>query len=182
MDSRTRGTTLPELLAVLGILSLLTVMGLSKSDTAGAAAEAEQFTLLLTRSISYAKRKAVATKERITLCASTDAQSCQRDWTEDVSILVFSDQNGNYQLDDGDLLHHSQQLSLRQGWGYWRGSLGRPYMRFRTNGSAVEYGRYSYCPRSGNMQHFRQLVVNRVGRAYQHHDGGGKTSDCSYQQ
>jgi Tfp pilus assembly protein FimT len=176
MDGRTRGATLAELLAVLAILSLLLALGIPTPDTAGA--EAKQFTLIVMRSMALARRQAVGSGERVTLCGSTDGRHCARDWQGPTSILVFSDRNRNYQLDDVDVLHHAQTLSLRQGQGHWRGSLGRAYMRLRTDGSAVEYGRYSYCPQSGDQRYFRQLVVNRVGRAYQHHDGGGRQSDC----
>ena len=89
--------------------------------------------------------------------------------------------NALRQLDVGELLHHNQPLTLRRGRGFWRGSLGRPYMRFRVGGSAVEYGRYTYCPLSGDQRHFRQLVINRVGRAYQHRDGSGNRALCEEQ-
>ncbi|MCZ6832022.1 MAG: GspH/FimT family pseudopilin [Gammaproteobacteria bacterium] len=176
MDSRARGVSLAELLVVLGIISLLTVVSFPVVDTAGA--EASQFNMIMMRSLGLARRQAVGGGERVTLCASDDGRSCLRDWVGNVSILVFTDRNRDHRLDDGDLLHHSQRLVLRQGRGYWRGSLGRRYMRFRVDGSAVEYGRYTYCPHSGDSRHFRQLVVNRVGRAYRHHDGGGKRDDC----
>ena len=176
MDSRARGATLAEVLAVLGIISLLTVMSFPTLDRTGT--EASQFTMIMMRSLALARRQAVGGGEWVTLCASDDGINCLRDWEGEIGLLVFTDRDRDHRLNEGDLLHHSPQLALRQGLGYWRGSLGRPYMRFRTDGSAVEYGRFTYCPRSGDGRHFRQLVVNRVGRAYQHHDGGGKHADC----
>ena len=179
MYGRTRGATLTELLTVLGILSVLATASYSVIDLTGS--EARQFSMIMMRSLSLAKRQAVGTGERVTLCASTDGSSCIRDWEGDVSILIFTDSNDNRQLDAGDVLHHNQALTLRRGRGFWRGSLGRPYMRFRVGGSAVEYGRYTYCPLSGDQRYFRQLVINRVGRAYQHHDGDGNRALCDEQ-
>ena len=176
MDGRMRGVSLAELLAVLGIISLLAVTGFPAFDTTST--EARQFTLVMMRSLALARRQAVGGGEWVTLCASEDGRRCVRNWQGEVNILVFTDRNRDRRLDEEDLLHHSQRLSLRRGLGYWRGSLGRPYQRFRTDGSAVEYGRYTYCPLSAEPREFRQLVVNRVGRAYQHHDGGGKRADC----
>ena len=62
--------------------------------------------------------------------------------------------------------------SCSRVWSHhvWRGSLGRPYLRFRVTGAAVEYGRFSYCPADDNPRAFRQLVINRVGRVYRDHE------------
>ena len=179
MEGRGRGFSLLELLVTLSIVSILSYLALPALTSARWSSEASQFTQLLSRSMAIARNRAVATGERITLCASTDRRNCLKHWRGEVSILVFTDRNRNYQLDGGDTLHLQQRLMLRHVDAHWRGSLGRPYMRFRIDGSAIEYGRYSYCPRDGNPRGFRQLVVNRVGRAYLHHDGSGRRSHCS---
>ena len=178
MEGRGRGFSLLELLVSLGILSLLSYLALPALTSARWSSEASQFTQLLTRSMAIARNRAVAGGERITLCASTDHHNCLKHWRGEVSILVFTDRNRNYHLDGDDTLHLEQRLMLRHGEAHWRGSLGRSYMRFRIDGSAIEYGRYSYCPRDGNPGRFRQLVVNRVGRAYLHHDDSGRRSHC----
>jgi type IV fimbrial biogenesis protein FimT len=179
MEGRRRGYSLLELMVSLSVVSILSYWAVPALKSAGRSSEASQFTQLLSRSLATARNRAVATGERITLCASTNHRTCLKHWRGEVSILVFTDRNRNYQLDDGDTLHLEQRIVLRHGEAHWRGSGGRPYMRFRVDGSAVEYGRYSYCPGAGDPGGFRQLVVNRVGRAYLHHDGSGRTSHCS---
>jgi type IV fimbrial biogenesis protein FimT len=179
MEGRRRGFSLLELLVSLSLISILSYWAVPTLKSAGRSSEASQFTQLLTRSLATARNRAVATGERVTLCASTNHRTCLKHWRGEVSILVFTDRNRNYQLDSGDTLHHAQRLMLRHGEAHWRGSLGRPYMRYRVDGSAVEYGRYSYCPRTGDPGAFRQLVVNRVGRAYLHRDGSGRRSHCA---
>jgi type IV fimbrial biogenesis protein FimT len=179
MEGRRRGFSLFELLVSLSIVSILSFLALPALKSARWSGEASQFTQLLTRSMAVARHRAVASGERVTLCASNNHRLCLKHWRGEVGILVFTDRNRNYQLDGGDTLHLEQRLVLRHGDAYWRGSLGRAYMRFRGDGSAVEYGRYSYCPRDGSPTGFRQLVVNRVGRAYLHHDGSGRTSHCA---
>jgi type IV fimbrial biogenesis protein FimT len=178
MDSRIRGFTLLELLTSLGLAALLTVWGLPMLSEAGRAGEAAQFSHIVTRTLMTARRRAVASGERVTLCASTDQQRCVKNWLGEVSILVFTDRDSNFRLDQHDTLHLMQALKLRHGKAYWRGSLGRPYLRFRSNGSAVEYGRFSYCPQSGDTSRFRQLVINRIGRVYLHYDGTGRYAVC----
>ncbi len=178
MDSRIRGFTLLELLVSLGLVSLLSVWGLPLLGGAGQTAEAAQFSQIVTRTLAIARSRAVATGERVTLCASTNQHSCVKNWLGEVTILVFTDKNRNFRLDRHDTLHLDQALSLRHGNAYWRGSLGRPYLRFRIDGSAVEYGRFSYCPQTGDARRRRQLVINRVGRVYLHHDGTGRYAVC----
>jgi type IV fimbrial biogenesis protein FimT len=176
MDGSARGATLAEMLVVLGILSTLVVAAYPALDTTGS--EARQFTLVTMRSLALARRQAIGGGERVTLCASLDGVRCERDWRGELSILVFTDRNRDRRLDGTEPLHHQQQISLLQGEVLWRGSGGRPYIRFRGDGSAVDFGRYTYCPRSGEHAQFRQLVVNRAGRAYQHHDDAGRRADC----
>ena len=178
MEGRRAGFTLLELLTAMSLLSLTMLWGVPLLSQAGLSGEARQFGFTLTRALNMARGLAVASGERVTLCASSDHHHCLKNWRGDVQILVFTDRNRNYQLDKKDTLHLSQHLRLRHGSGHWRGSLGRPYMRYRVDGSAVEYGRYSYCPQSGKQGEFRQLVINHVGRVYLHHDGTGKTSVC----
>ena len=178
MDCGWSGKTLLELIAALAIISLLTTLAVPRLSASRESTEARQFSHLLTRMLTLARTTAVASGQRTTLCLSADQHQCSKHWTGHVNILVFTDLNKNRQLDTTDILHRSQPLSLALGQGLWRGSLGRNYMRYRVDGSAVEYGRYSYCPHSGERGNFRQIVINHVGRPYTHYDGGGLFSDC----
>jgi type IV fimbrial biogenesis protein FimT len=183
MDGRRRGFTLLELLLCLSIMSLATSWGFPYLIAAGRSSEASQFTHILTRALMSARSIAVASGKPVTLCASTDHHHCLKTWWGEVSLLIFTDRNRNYQLDGGDTLHLQQRLTLHHGTVYWRGSLGRPYLRYRGDGSAKEYGSYSYCPHRDGIHRdgihaFRQLVVNRVGRVYLYHDGAGNITKC----
>jgi type IV fimbrial biogenesis protein FimT len=178
MESPRVGFTLLELLICLTMLALATTWGIPRLSSAGGHTEAIQFTNILTRALMTARSTAVASGNSVTLCASTNRHSCLKNWLGEVSILVFTDRDRNYHLGSEDTLHLEQRLSLHHGTVYWRGSLGRPYLRYRVNGSAMEYGRYSYCPQIDSARNFRQVVVNRVGRVYLHHDDAGDSAIC----
>ncbi|MCX2983202.1 prepilin-type N-terminal cleavage/methylation domain-containing protein [Halieaceae bacterium IMCC14734] len=181
MDGGAQGKTLLELIAVLAILSVLTTVAAPKLNASRESAEAQQFGQLLTRMLTLARRTAVTSGKRTTLCLSADQQHCSKSWSgSTTSILVFTDINQNRQLDSSDILHRAQSLQLTLGHGLWRGSLGRKYMRYRVDGSAVEFGRYSYCPSSRNRANFRQIVINHAGRAYTHYDDNGLVTDCAW--
>lgn len=177
-DGRQRGYTLMELLLCVGMLTLASAWGLPYLKATGRSSEADQFAHILTRTLMTARGIAIAGAEPVTLCASANHQSCLKNWSGAVDILVFTDRDRNYQLGTNDTLHLQQRLALHHGKAYWRGSLGRPYMRYRRDGGAMEYGSYSYCPHIEDGRGFRQLVVNRVGRSYLHHDGAGRRSVC----
>jgi type IV fimbrial biogenesis protein FimT len=180
MDAGAQGKSLLELITVLAILSVLTSVASPRFSAGRESTEARQFGHLLTRMLTLARTTAVASGQRTTLCLSADQRHCSKSWSSTTSILVFTDTNENRQLDSSDILHRSQPLQLTLGHGLWRGSLGRKYMRYRVDGSAVEYGRFTYCPYSRTVANFRQIVINHAGRPYTHHDGGGRITDCAW--
>jgi type IV fimbrial biogenesis protein FimT len=178
MEARTAGYTLQELLISLGLIATLSASTLPALKDRRGIDEGRRFTLALTQALRNARALAVSSGERVTVCGSLDGVSCSPQWPGDVTLLAFTDRDGSYDLSSGDELHSSQLLKLQRGTGVWRVSLGRSYLRYRVDGSAVEYGRFSYCPTNGDEANFRQLVINRVGRVYQHHDGEGRSDHC----
>ena len=165
-------------MVILVIISMLTTLAPPGLDRPAARSEPYRFTQVVRAALAQARSMAVGSNERITLCGSQDGKLCSRQWSDRVELLVFTDRDHDRQLGAGDVLHHRLPLRLRHGNATWRFSLGRPWMRYRVSGSAVEYGRISYCPHNGAATEFRQLVINRAGRVYQHHDGTGRREHC----
>ena len=174
-----RGYSLQELLISLGLIATLAATTLPLLRNPGAATEADRFSLALGQALTDARGLAIASGERVTFCASSDGQTCIRRWPGDVELLVFTDRDKDRAPGPGDAIHLRRELKLQHATALWRGSLGRHYLRFRVDGSAVEYGRFTYCPTSGEPAAFRQLVINRVGRVYRHHDLNKPPEDCT---
>jgi Tfp pilus assembly protein FimT len=97
-------------------------------------------------------------------------QHCTRNWNDD--FMVFTDQNRNNQLDETDRIVKHWQRNQRTTRIRWRG-FGPGYLRFRSSGAAAENGAFTVCPASGDVRLARQLVINRVGRAYISRDRNG---------
>jgi Tfp pilus assembly protein FimT len=119
------------------------------------------------------------------MCAPDESQSCSRDWNRDV--LVFTDSNRNNRLDGSDRIVERWQQNKRTSRINWRG-FGPGYLRFRHSGAASDNGALTVCPLDGDIRNARQLVVNRVGRAYISRDrdgdgiadyGDNRTPSCS---
>ena len=136
MDAQTGGHSLQELLITLGLVSILYATTIPMLRPPGAKDEAGRFTQALTRALNQARGIAVASGERVMFCGSLDGRKCSRVWPGDVELLVFTDRDNNRQLSEADTLHLQQPLRLQHARGVWRGSLARPYLRFRATGTA----------------------------------------------
>lgn len=159
-----RGMTLIELL--IGICILAVVVGTVLPHLGKIIEQHRQRAQVqeLYRLLQLARGHAVNSGRTTTLCGSEDGTTCSADWINP-TVLIFQDHNRNRRLDDNDTLLRSATLPRSQ-W-HWRGSASRAYLRFRSDGSAIEWGRFTRCPTDAGQDYLPQLVLNRVGRTYQ---------------
>lgn len=120
--------------------------------------------------VKLARQSAVFGSIRVVVCAIDAKQRCTRDWSQE--LLVFTDGNRNNQLDEQDRIVKRWQQGKHRSKLQWRG-FGPGYLRFRQSGAAAENGAFTLCPVDGDIRNARQLVVNRVGRAYISRDRNG---------
>lgn len=161
MSAREAGYSLLELLFVISILFIL--LGIA-TPFGKIIAENRQLTQIaqLNRMVEMARNNAITTRETTTLCASADGSHCDAD-AQLPTILIFADRNSNREFDADDRKVHHAALSHKD-W-HWRGSAHRPYLRFRADGSVMEWGRFTLCPEKG-VPYASQLVLNIAGRPY----------------
>lgn len=156
------GLSLLELLMVMAILAIL----------AGAAAPGFQSTLdnregelalrTLTAQLSLARTSAIEHGSTVTVCPSQDGASCSGNWSD--GSIVFTDLNGNQDIDEGDQLIRSSLIGLR-GNLRWRAFQNRQYLQIDPTGfMRHQSGNFTYCPADGDARQARQLVVNATGR------------------
>ena len=156
------GFTLVELMMVISILMTL---GLSAPSFHRLITSHKDKTSLdnLYRLSQYAHSLAITEGKTITVCGSKDGINCIKNWKK-ANVVVFSDSNNNKKIDSSD--HIFKSMAVSSTTVRWRGS-NRNYMRFHPEGYAIEWGRYSICPHDSNNHTVKQLVFNRMGRAYQ---------------
>ena len=152
---------------MLSFLLALAIPGISQSLQRNAVYSDSKELLHL---VKLARQNAVYGGVRIVVCAVDSAQRCTADWSRD--LLVFTDTNRNNRLDDPERVLHYWQHDNRRSRLQWRG-FGPGFLRFRQSGYAAENGAFTLCPADGNIRHARQLVINRVGRAYITRDRDG---------
>ena len=165
-----RGFTLFELLACLGLIGLLLGIGMPAIFESTIKWQVIAETKTLKGALSEARITAIEANTPVILCPVASEGRCSRDWNAD--IVIFSDRNRNGRVDASDTV-------LRQFPAHGRYSqirfaaFGPGYLRFRHNGLAADNGSFTLCPPDKDIKKARQIVLNRMGRAYITRDGDG---------
>lgn len=155
------GYTLIELLTVIAIISLLS---LAAPNFTKVAAENRQQSNAFTlhRLLQLARSSAVSRARVVTICGSLDNVHCVKDW-QSPTVIIFDDDNNNHIADLNEKMIWRETIANSQ-W-YWRGS-NRSYLRFRPDGTPLEWGHFTLCPIDKNGGHATQVILNFVGRPY----------------
>jgi len=178
-----RGFTLIELLVVVAIAIILLLYSIPSTSMAHQS-KADTTAQMLLRITQLAKQRAINEGGQVTLCGTANLSDCDRLW-HNMTIMVFADKNNNHRRDsDENILDQAEAGDILIQWNGVR-----PYMRFRPDGTAIEFGTYTYCPINRDNHLARQLTINAAGRPYlstdQDHDGfhenntTGGIIDCS---
>lgn len=157
------GFTLAESLSVLMITSIVLVAGIPAFQSGIGSMRSRHVIQDAFHTIQHARDLAIQHKSgTITLCGSMDGMHCHAHWG--YGWILFADDNDNHRLDADEVLYRRHDKVLA-GELVWRGSGGRPYVRFDPAGYAMEFGALTWCPDSGETRHARQVTLNRPGRA-----------------
>ena len=156
-----RGFTLIDLLITLCIVGVLSAAIPSLARMVSETRQSSQV-FEFQRLLQLARSHAVNSGRITTICGSQDGIECSTDWSS-ATVLIFVDGDGDHRIGDGDKL--IGKVSFPGGRWYWRGS-SRAYVRFRPDGTPMEWGRFTLCPFSDDTPRATQLILNFVGRPY----------------
>lgn len=123
----------------------------------------------------YSRSEALKRRVTVTICRSTDGQTCSKGSTWDKGWIVFSDQNRNRKIDDDDqkllIRDGIDELStLTLGSGYYY------YIMFSPIGEAYPRNTFKYC-RSNYPP--KAIILYATGRArVSTEDSSGKPLKC----
>ncbi|MFK8021193.1 MAG: GspH/FimT family pseudopilin [Pseudomonadales bacterium] len=172
------GFSLLEGLTILLIISILISIGTPSFTATIERSRSASHLHGLVATLNLARIHAITHNGPTVLCASQSGQRCDGDWKH--GTLLFSDANNNRRLDNNEQLIErgsalGDDVSLR-----WQASGGRnKYIRFSRHGTAMEFGRFTYCPKTSSMVPASMLVLNRMGRVRiaKDSDGDGVVED-----
>lgn len=160
-DKNSSGLTLIELLLALGIVAILSTVGIPSFNHLIKKNRTDAVIKQLVTVLNYSRTLAVGRNTTITACLSNDGVNCQKDNAD--QFIVFQDNNFNKTIDADELIQIFQ-FDVEKDSLLLKVSAGRNYLRFRSNGAVIEYGRIQYCPKSKSEQYAQQVVINSVGR------------------
>ncbi len=167
------GITLLSTLITLCLVTLISILSQQAFSNWVPRQRAQSAMFTFKSLFHFARYNAVQRQRAVRLCALTDARQCTNDWSDDVSIAVFMDNNNNQQVDEGDEVLREINWATTQGDIRWRASLNRRYTDFQSGGNTWQNGTVFYCPRSADIRYARALVLNHGGRSYQPGDNDG---------
>jgi len=156
-----KGFTLLELLLVISITALVLILGIPAFQEFGMRQRMSAAINALHSHLSLARNQAIRFNTAVIACPGDLARGCLRsgDWSD--GWIVFSDSNGDRQLQTGESVYRSEpgleQVRIHS-------SSGRQTLRFYPNGSAPgSNGSISFCDRRGPAN-ARKLVISNLGR------------------
>jgi type IV fimbrial biogenesis protein FimT len=178
---RERGFTLLELMITLAVGGLLLSMAVPALQSFTNNAKRSSAVNDFVSSMHLARNTAITTNSRVTICASSNAQSCEGvPW--DSGWIVFKDANSNRSVDDGEVIVSASEgldrVTLRSG------EFGS-FIMFRPNGRAMNasvngnFGQFMVCDSRG-AEHARVVIVELSGRPrLSDHQADGQSPVCA---
>lgn len=156
-----RGYSTLELCTVIALLSILLSFGIPSFQQALMRQERELVLERLQMAIEYARQEALIQGKGMTLCGSSDRQSCEDDqWS--AGFIVFED------ADHSTKAKSDQILKVFPGTRYGKlyfAQFGQ-YLHFQTNGMVMNNGSFYYCPPRAKALEIDGLVISKSGRTY----------------
>ncbi|MBT3531839.1 MAG: type II transport protein [Gammaproteobacteria bacterium] len=113
--------------------------------------------------IEFAKSSAITRSTLVTICRSNDGLQCSGEWRD--GVIVFSDENGNREIDDDDFLIQYFRFDGFEGEIMWRAFQNRQYLQITKLGfTRYQNGNFTFCPKEVNPALANQLIINRTAR------------------
>jgi type IV fimbrial biogenesis protein FimT len=175
-----RGFTFFELLVTLAIAALVLHWTTTSFSEIVAGQRASLRINGLIAAVNVARHTAITRRTRTTLCPGRDRCGERDSWHR--GALIFTDHNGNRQIDPGDAIA-ARLPAMNEGERvYWRAFRNRSYLQFEPTGlTDWQNGNFQYCPADLDPRFSRQIIINAQGRVRHARDrnGDGIAEDAS---
>jgi type IV fimbrial biogenesis protein FimT len=175
---RQNGFTLLELLTTLAVATILVSVAIPGMQHVSANSRQADSINAFVSTMHLARNTAVSQNSRVTLCASSDGQSCNGgNWHD--GFIVFADSDSDQAVDPGEQVLNF--TGLREAVTI-HSSVPALALTYRSNGRLTlpangrTVGQFTFCDHRGS-QHARTLIIELSGRP-QVADPGRVASTC----
>lgn len=178
---RVNGFTLIELLTTIGIGAILVTVAVPGMQALTANSKQRSDVNELVSAMHLARNTAITTNNRVTVCASSNGESCESvEWSK--GWIVFTDLNSDQSIDANESL-------IRSGTGSIgieiKSSQFPAFLMYRPNGrvmnatTATNSGDFSICDDRGS-EHAKVVSIELSGRPrVAHYLASGSSPSCS---
>ncbi len=167
LQSRLKGTTLIELMVVVGILAILGTLGVPSFLSILTKSRITSETNQLNGLIRFARFKAIEQEQLAVLCPTSDYSLCNDDWN--APKIVFIDANHNNERDPDEPMLMSMPKSNNSNQIYSRNRT----LKFYESGITASPASVLICPSSKEAKYARLLTVSLQGKIKLSRDKNG---------
>ncbi len=167
LQSRLKGTTLVELMVVVGILAILGTLGVPSFLSILTKSRITSETNQLNGLIRFARFKAIEQEQLAVLCPTSDYSLCNDDWN--APKIVFIDANHNNERDPEEPMLMSMPKSNNSNQIYSRNRT----LKFYESGITASPASVRICPASKEAKYARLLTVSLQGKIKLSRDKNG---------
>ena len=163
------GTTLTELMVVLGITAILAVIAVPSLAAFASETLLANTANALVSSLHLARSEAIKRGSRAVLCKSPDGVACAAGGGWEQGWIVFHDANNNAARDEGETVAFTQP-AVAMGMRVTGNSPVARYVSYTPTGAtemtsgAFQAGTFTLCGRTSDSGVGRQVVISSTGR------------------
>ena len=173
-----KGLTFIELIAGVGITSILTVMAVPSLDSLTPNSDTEASVAGIQSAADIAKLAAIDHASDVTLCHSADGKSCGGNWND--GWIVFVDRDSDRMVDGNDLIIKKGEKS--EGTKIYFHSAISHSIQFNAQGFAKNPGTYQVCDNQNDIHSAHGVSINRSGLLIEAKDSNSDSVRENYDQ
>jgi type IV fimbrial biogenesis protein FimT len=169
----TRAFTLIELMVTIAIAAILLVVAVPSFTSFSQRRAVSLKTVQVRNALELARGQAISQHQTWIVCTVNASNNCVKN--DGLRLLVFRDDNDDKGFTAGEPLQ--QDIDINSIELTLSASFGRDYLRFASNGEALESGNFEVCSSNLSFDYGRQVIVFRSGRVRLSTDSNGDGYD-----
>jgi type IV fimbrial biogenesis protein FimT len=171
------GVTFFELLIVILLISVFAQLVWPSWQSLQAKNATDRAVTQMLNRLDNARQQAILRNQTVSLCSSDNAKNCLTNWSQ--GYLIFLGQPSAAAVDSSAIIFYDHQADAGQ-WSV-QTFAQKSFITFATDGTTIENGTLTFCPKNRDPHYARALFLSQSGRVRlstdQNHDGVDEDSN-----